>query len=285
MSQDLRIVSLDGVHHTASLCFADPSPSAPLLVCLPAMGLTAEYYRPLGERLASGGVANVALLDLRGQGRSTARAAEGADFGYREILEYDLPVAVAALRRVFPGSRVFLTGHSLGGQLGLFFAARRPEMLDGLILLAAGTAHYRDWPRRKRASAYALTAAVRLASMALPWYPGRALGFGGDQPRRMMRDWGRVTRRGEYRPEGSDFDYEGAARSLELPLLSVGVQGDPVAPTTARQALLARAPRARVTLAEIDGVTQHRPWKRHFSWAREPAEMVLTIDGWLRAHA
>src|SRR5262245_6013813 len=230
MAQELRIASLDGVHHTASLCLADPSPTAPLVVCLPAMGLEAEYYRPLGERLASGGVANAALLDLRGQGRSTVRAAEGADFGYREILEYDLPVAVAALRGAFPGRRVFLAGHSLGGQLGLLFAARRPEQVDGLMLLAAGTAHYRDWPRSKRASAYAITAAVRLAAAAFPWYPGRMLGFGGDQPRRLMRDWGRVAKRGEYRPEGSEFDYEGAARSLELPLLSVGVRGDPVAP-------------------------------------------------------
>jgi len=283
LTQELRIVSLDGVHHTASMFLADPA--APVLICLPAMGAAAEYYRPLGERIASGGVASVALLDLRGQGRSTARAAEGADYGYREILEYDLPVAAATFRRVFPKQRLFLAGHSLGGQLGLFFAARRPEMVDGLILLAAGTAHYRDWPRRKRAGAFALTAAVRMAAAVLPWYPGSKLGFGGDQPRRMMRDWGRVTKRGEYRPEGSDFDYEAAARSLDLPLLSVGVRGDPVAPPTARQALLARAPRARLTLAEIDGVTRHRPWKRHFSWAREPGEMVSTISCWIRAAA
>jgi len=283
--QDLRIVSRDGVHHTASLHFADPAPAAPVVLCLPAMGAAAEYYRPLGERLAHGGVANAALLDLRGQGRSTARAREGADFGYREILEYDLPVAAAALRQVFPGQPLFLAGHSLGGQLGLFFAAAQPGMVDGLILLAAGTAHYRAWPGRDRLGAYALTAAVRLAATALPWYPGSMLGFGGDQPRRMMRDWGRVTTRGEYRPEGSGFDYEAAARSLELPLLSVGVRGDPVAPATARRELLERTPRARLTLAEIDGVAAHRPWKRHFSWAREPGEMVSAISCWLREHA
>ena len=38
----LRIVSLDGVHHTASVFLADPSSDAPLLLCLPAMGLTAD---------------------------------------------------------------------------------------------------------------------------------------------------------------------------------------------------------------------------------------------------
>jgi predicted alpha/beta hydrolase len=283
--QELRIVSLDGVHHTASFHLTGPESRAPLVLCLPAMGAAADYYRPLGERLAKDGVANVALLDLRGQGRSTARARQGADFGYREILEYDLPVAAAALRRLFPDVPLFLAGHSLGGQLGLFFAAARPGMVDGLMLLAAGTAHYRAWPRGDRLGAYALTAGVRLAAAALPWYPGSLLGFGGDQPRRMMRDWGRVTKRGEYRPEGSGFDYEAAARSLRLPVLSVGVRGDPVAPDGARRALLARVPYARITPVEIDGVARHKPWKRHFSWAREPAEMASIISGWLRAHA
>jgi predicted alpha/beta hydrolase len=90
-----------------------------------------------------------------------------------------------------------------------------------------------------------------------------------------------VTNRGEYRPEGSDFDYEQAARALSLPILSVEVRSDPIAPTTATEALLARAPLASLTRLQVDGVPQHRPWKQHFSWAREPARIVAAIGGWL----
>ena len=282
MSAELTIVSPDGTRHTATLCFPQ-APAAPVVLILPAMGAAAEYYRPFAERIAARNVGVAALLDLRGQGRSSARARRGDDFGYREILELDLPQAVTALRRAFRGRRLYIAGHSLGGQLGMFVAARPGVELDGLILVAAGTAHWRAWRGRERWTVRLATAGIRSASRLLPWYPGHVLGFGGEQPRRLMRDWGRVTREDLYRPEGSDFDYETSARQLALPVLSIGVREDPVAPATAREALLARLQRAEVTRVEIDGVRAHQAWKRHFSWAREPADAVDSIDGWLAA--
>jgi len=280
MDSQLSVVSRDGARHEMRF-FAPRSPDAPVLLCLPAMGMAAEYYRPFAEALALADAGVAVLLDLRGQGRSSVRARNGGEFGYREILELDLPEAIGCLRQAFPGRRLYLVGHSLGGQLGLFLAARMAAALDGLILVATGTAYYRDWPRGGRFKPWLVTAGIRAVARILPWYPGSRLGFGGDQPARLMRDWGRVTSRGEYRPEGSDFDYEQAARSLSLPILSVEVRSDPVAPTTATEALLARAPLASLTRLQVDGVRRHRPWKRHFSWAREPAQVVAAIGGWL----
>ena len=100
-----------------------------------------------------------------------------------------------------------------------------------------------------------------------------------------MRDWGRVTREGRYAPEGSDFAYESAARALALPVLSVGIGEDPIAPEGAREALLARVPRSTIARTEIRGVLEHTPWKRHFSWARRPEEAVGAIRDWLRGDA
>ena len=56
-------------------------------------------------------------VDLRGQGRSSERASHFADFGYREMVEIDLPAAIAALRGRYPNRPLLLVGHSLGGQL------------------------------------------------------------------------------------------------------------------------------------------------------------------------
>jgi predicted alpha/beta hydrolase len=281
---ELRIESADGVGHTATV-FAAARQDAPVVVCLPAMGAPAGYYGPFAEALAQQDLASVVLLDLRGQGRSTARARCGHEFGYREILELDLPTAIAELRRAFPGRRLYLAGHSLGGQLGLFAAARPGVEIDGLILIAAGTAHWRAWQGVERAVARLAFAGIRLVARLLPWYPGTRLGFGGDQPRRLMRDWGRVTREDLYAPEGSGFDYERAARSLALPVLSIGVREDPVAPPGAIEALLARLGASPITRLEIDGVRGHSRWKRHFSWARRPAEVVQPLGNWLRAQA
>jgi hypothetical protein len=45
----------------------------------------------------------------------------------------------------------------------------------------------------------------------------------------------------------------------------------------APRATLAKAPSAPVTRIEVTGVLARRPWKRHFSWAREPAEAVWSM--------
>jgi predicted alpha/beta hydrolase len=282
-TEDLSIVSDDGARHTLRLF--QPAAAAgrpPVVLCLPAMGVAAEYYTPFARMLAYGGRMASALLDLRGQGSSSERARKGADFGYREILELDLPAALAALRERFPTRSLYIAGHSLGGQLGLFFAARRQADVDGLVLIAAGTAQCQAWPAgRARLAARVVTFSIRSAAALLPWYPGHVLGFGGEQPRRLMRDWGRVTREGLYRPEGTRFDYERAARFLRTRVLSIGVREDPVAPEPARDALLARLPLAEVTRTDVNGVALHRPWKRHFSWARDPQEIAGAIAGWL----
>jgi len=282
--EEMRIESVDGVAHTAAT-YAAARPDAPVVVCLPAMGAPAGYYGPFAEALSSRNHATVVLLDLRGQGRSTVRARCGDQFGYREILEFDLPEAIAGLRRAFPGRRLYLAGHSLGGQLGLFAAARPDVRVDGLILIAAGTAHWRAWQGLERTVARIAFFGVRLAARLLPWYPGTRLGFGGDQPRRLMRDWGLVTREDRYAPEGSRFDYEGAARMLALPVLSIGVREDPIAPTGAIEALLGRLAASAVTRLEVDGVLGHSRWKRHFSWARRPGAVVNALAGWLAAQA
>jgi len=280
-AEELSVVSADGARHTLRV-FDAAADAGPVLLCLPAMGVAAEYYAPFAALLA-GNRAVAALVDLRGQGLSSQRARTGADFGYREILELDLPAAAAALRARYPGRPLYIAGHSLGGQLGVFFAACRKELVDGVILIAAGTAHFRAWQSgAQRLAARLLTFSVRLAAALLPWYPGHVLGFGGEQPRRLMRDWGLVSRDGLYRPEGSRFDYERAARALHTRVLSIGVREDPVAPASAREALLARLERSEVTRAEVSGVTAHRPWKRHFSWARAPEGVVGAIAGWLK---
>ncbi|MGE3162922.1 MAG: alpha/beta fold hydrolase [Burkholderiales bacterium] len=280
---DFMVTSDDGAVHTARV-LPCARRDAPILLCLPAMGAAAGYYTPFAQALAAQGLGMAALLDLRGQGASSARARRD-EFGYREILELDLPAAIARLRKVFGARPLYVLGHSLGGQLALFSAARPGPRPDGLVLIAAGTAYWRDWPAHQQRAARAGFFAVRTAARLLPFYPGTRLGFGGDQPRRLMRDWGRVTREGRYAPEGSDFDYESAARLLALPVLSIGIGEDPIAPESAREALLARLPRSAVARVEIEGIREHTPWKRHFSWARRPEEVVGAIGGWLQGSA
>jgi predicted alpha/beta hydrolase len=263
----------------------DASPTAPVCLCLPAMGASASYYRPFAHALARALAGTVVLADLRGQGQSELRANHGARFGYREIVEQDVPALIDTLAARFRHRPLFVIGHSLGGQLATLSAVHRQEQLAGLVLLAAGTAHYRAWPREHRWRARLAVHCIRAAAALLPWYPGTVLGFGGDQPRRLMRDWSYNALTGKYQCAGSTIEYESRLAELRLAVLAVTIREDPVAPAGAVSELLAKLPQAERKRLEVAGVLSDGPWRRHFSWARRPEVVLGPIVQWIEACA
>jgi predicted alpha/beta hydrolase len=255
----------------------------PVVLGLPAMGTPARYYEPFARALAAATGATVAFADLRGQGDSPYRARRGADFGYREIVEQDLPALADQLRARHPGRALVLLGHSLGGQLAALAAHQVADRLAGIALVAAGTAHHRSWPRGKRLTARLAVGAIAFAARVLPWYPGHLLGFGGEQPRRLMRDWTLNAMTGHYVFEGSRLGHEWPTRCLRVPVLSLAVRDDPFAPPGAMEELLGKLESASITRASMDGVRTDPRARRHFSWARRPDEATAHVARWLRA--
>ena len=54
------------------------------------MGVEARYYASFAEALSRQGIL-VAICELRGHGSSSVRPRHGVDFGYREVVELDIP--------------------------------------------------------------------------------------------------------------------------------------------------------------------------------------------------
>lgn len=264
--------------------FPSPHADRPTLVLMaPAMGVTAAFYEPFAARLRAAGTA-VRVLEMPGQGNSPLSARRGDDYGYREIVEGLLPNAVRAARREFPQGRIVLAGHSLGGQLAVLASAELAPALDGLVLVAAGTAHWRNWPASRRLQACLTVHAIAALAALLPWYPGDRVGFGGAQSRRLMRDWRHNARTGQYRLEGSARDADAlrsALREVRLPVLALSIDDDAIAPEGALAELLAHLPAARVRRVTIPGHLPLAPWKRHFSWARQRAGVEDVLLAWL----
>lgn len=259
-------------------------PENPVLLLLPAMGVEARFYDPFVRELERACDATVLTIDLPGQGRSPLRARAGHDYGYREVVEVCIPDAVRRAAADHPGRPRVLVGHSLGGQLALLASAQLCDLLHGLVLIAAGTAHWRAWPRGSRWRAAVTVHAIRVAAALLPWYPGQRLGFGGNQSRRFMRDWSFNAVSGRYRLEGSTRspgDLEQALESVRLPLLALSLHGDALAPVEALAELLAKLPNADITHETLDGVATDTPWRRHFSWARKPVGVHERLARWL----
>lgn len=266
---------------------AATAPTAPAVLLVPAMGVPVGFYQPFLTRLGSdGAAAEVHALELPGQGTSTLRARRGVDYGYREIVEDMLPDAVERIARAAPQRPLVVIGHSLGGQLSVLACATLPRPVERLVLIAAGTAHWRAWPQGRRLRAALSVHGIAAVAALLPWYPGTRLGFGGDQARRFMRDWSYNARTGRYRLEGStipdaEFAQRLAAARPRVHLLSV--DGDPVAPPGAADELLGLLPSADVSRATVRGVASDSPWRRHFSWARRLSDVDDAVAAQLAA--
>jgi pimeloyl-ACP methyl ester carboxylesterase len=115
----------DGV--MAGIAFGDAR-RTPDIVFLHATGLNARAYRallaPLGERL------HAVALDFRGHGRSTLPAQR---FGYASWRRHRNDV-IALLDKHFD-KPVTLAGHSMGGTVSLLAAGKRPDLVNGLVLV------------------------------------------------------------------------------------------------------------------------------------------------------
>lgn len=251
--------------------FAADDPGAPVLLVQPAMGMKASFYAPLAEALRADGQ-HVVLASLRGHEESGGRRpSRGYDFGYAEMVD-DLGLAVAAARDRFPDSLLHLLGHSLGGHLSLLFAAAHPEQVDGVVLVASSTVHWRAWPL------WMLPATHACAGLAAVFghFPGNRIGFAGREARGVISDWARLSRTGRFEIGRPRADQSPALARLELPVLSISVEGDWLAPPHAADALAALAESADLTRVHL---TPEIPMD-HYRWARQPAEVVETITDW-----
>lgn len=273
---------------SSTVIYGARTEASPRVLFLPAMGVPASYYEPFLARLRLATGAGVHALELPGQGSHSMQARRGDDYGYREIVEELIPRAAAMHAARAPAAPVVIVGHSLGGQLGLLALATLAPQVRTLVLVASGTAHWRAWPVSRRLRAALVVNAIAAASQLLPWYPGRRLGFGGNQSRRFMRDWAFNARHGRYRLEGSERttqDIEAQLAAVRARVHVLSIAGDPVAPAGACDELLRLLPNAAVTRHTVSAVSADPPWRRHFSWARQPSDVDSTLACCLAATA
>ena len=279
--ETLTIESADGAR-TGAQVFAASAANAPAILILPAMGTPARCYAPFGQAMQAQGV-HVAVVDLRGIGTSSLRASRKLDFGYRELVELDCPAAMAAVSARFPGSPIWILGHSLGGHIGALFAAHQPQDLAGLILIASGSVHHRAYPGPKGWGFLAFTQFAVALSSALGHFPGRRVGFGGTEARTLIRDWARCARTGRFKPAGAGIDYEARMHEAKLPLLGISFEADGFAPHSAAGHLMEKLASARLTHWKLGRQDTEGLRIDHYSWVKNPQVVAGRMAQWVGA--
>lgn len=275
-----RVEAADGAAFDLRLLMPDAARQG--LYLLPALGVGARPMEGFAQALAEQGMA-VAIHEWRGLGSSNRRAARDCDWGYRELLELDIPAGLDAARAQRPDVAWSLGGHSLGGQLALLSAARMPHAPPSVHLLASGLPDWRCYPQPRGLGIW--VALHLLPAIARLWghYPGEALGFAGREARGVMRDWGHSGRAARYRVRDSGFDPESALRQFSGRVQALHLEHDRLCPPASLEPLQAKTPRAEWDIETLGSEDVEPRRADHFGWLKAPQALAQRVSAFATA--
>ncbi|MEM1124005.1 MAG: alpha/beta fold hydrolase, partial [Bacteroidota bacterium] len=250
-----------------------------IFLLLPAMGVKASYYQPFLTALASTDNCIVISVDLRGLGTSSVRPSADTDFGYLHFIN-DLKTVIRFLKNQYPQRKIVAIGHSLGGQIAILGQAKFPNLLDGLVLVAANSVYYKGWSGKQRYINLLGYTLFPILSRVVGYFPGNKVGFGGKAAKTQLYDWAYVGKNGTYKISGDSLNYEKALKDIQLPILAIDIEGDWMSPPEAMAHLYgklhAKSPIERFTLTtKATGVQLN-----HFNWTKHSQPLIQKIIGW-----
>ena len=274
--QQIDIKAPDGTVIPLTWFAADQQRIALLL--LPALGIQARLYNKLAEGLSELGC-SVCLIEQRGHGRSALRPGYGVNYSLDEILDQDLPAAMAWLASRAPALPLLLGGHSLGGHLSTIYAGQHAAQLAGVVHLACAFPYHRAYGPKQARMLRTLCRLMPLFAVFPGYFPGDKLGFGGRESLGLMRQWCEWAQTGQF-DFGGRNDLAGQVAAFAGPVISIAFDKDGFASDATIDLALSPFTNARITRRQL-GAAEQGEYLGHVAWAREPAGVVQVLGDWL----
>lgn len=234
-----------------------------------------DRYAHVARRLTAAGYA-VAALDHRGHGDSAGKRAV-IDRMDRAVA--DIGTTIGHARDEVPATKLFLLGHSMGGCIGLEYALRHPETIDGLILSAPAAALEAASPF-ERAAARVVSAVA--PSMSVFQVDAALVSRDPEVVRAYVEDprvhHGKLPARTVAEMAKVIDTFPDRVPSLELPLLVVLGTDDKLVPPAAGRMVHERASSPDKRIIEYEGL--------YHEVLNEPEQEQVMDDivAWLDAH-
>lgn len=258
-----RLICADGVEITTRVYTPETPCGSMGLIIAPALGVPQGFYGEMARFFQDRGI-GVLTLDYRGTGG--ARTSDTDQFRLEEWGRYDMDAAIRYARTQW--DRVFLLGHSVGGQLCPLAPAG--EELDGMILVGASFPHWRGWGfPRNLYMAFFWHGMLPLLALGRRYFPTRMLGLSRENmPVGFIRQWGQWARQKAY-VTCPDLGIDTAGfQSFSAPVLSFGFDDDTYAPEANIERLHRALPRADVLFRFLKGRRFHAKGMGHFGFFR-----------------
>jgi len=251
-----------------------------IVIILPALGTPAKFYKQLYKGVIKADLGAV-LLSLKGEGLlKKAQLISKSNFGYVEFLN-DLEKIITFLKKNYPDKEIITIGHSIGGQLACLYNCHENSFATASIVIAGGLVWYQSWNGFEKIKMLFATQFLGLISKFLGWFPGKTIGFGGNQPKNLMLDWSRNARTGTYKLINQKIDYEATSKNVKSRFLGIVIDKDMYAPYASTKNLLDKfsaSDRDIYTLTKDDfnNITPN-----HLNWLKEPQPVIDKITSWL----
>lgn len=268
------------LHGSSFAARADVERGATVIVC-PAIGVRQRFYWSFAGALAEAGYRVLSLAN-RGMGVSLAGEERRWPHALRQWGEVDLPAIIDHARRTRPEHRLFVVGHSMGGQLvGLTEALFE---LDGVVTVAATAAYWGNWGFPENVGILSWYLVMPVLGRLLPRFPAERFRLGPDIDARLMRDWVRWGRQRDYL-WAERFGLDSYLETYRGRVLAWSFADDRFGSTAAVEALHRRFVAADVQRRHVAPREIGVPRLGHFGYFRPRLGAALwreTID-WLEA--
>jgi len=250
------------------------------LIIYPAFGVKATYYKHFAAQLSEKGI-TTATVDLRGHGLSSVRPDKANNYGFLAMTN-DLKAVADYLKQDNPNSKIYILGHSLGGQAASLAVAKYPSSFAGLAMIGSPNVYYKGWSGfhyyRRKIGLNVLPMIGQIVAMLPKFKIG-----GYYTTQRQMQEWGYTGKTGNYKVIGDDFDYEEAMAKAPIPVLAIDIEEDLMAPKAAIKNLYQKfsSTSSLSTLTLTKAATNTK--LSHINWPRTATEeMVEVVHKWLK---
>ena len=192
---DLTIPARDGCGLSASI-FGGARPSSRVVIINNATAVPQRFYRHFAAELA-GADYTALTYDYRGVARSGPETLRGFNAKARDWVLQDMAGVVDWVAAELKPERIFLVGHSFGGQVaGLL---DNSGLIDGMVTMSAQSGHWRLQGGEQKFVVWLHThVTLPLLSRLLGYMPMSAVGAGENLPAGAALEWARWCRHPDY---------------------------------------------------------------------------------------
>lgn len=235
-------------------------------------GILRRYYHGFAEFLCENGF-TVVTYDYRGIGESRPPSLRGFAVTMHEWGQKDITSVMTWAHQKFQPAKLFMIGHSAGGQLiGL---AANQHLLNAVVLVAAQSGYWGHWPLPQRWAYAGLWQVMPLLAHVWGYLPSKHLGLGENLPRGVACEWAKWCRHSEYLfGYKNELDVSNYA-TLTVPMLAYSFADDAYAPKPAVDALLQHYSNARIVRKHLTPAAGKAHAIGHFGFFRRTVGETL----------